>query len=52
MSKYYFIILLATAPFLSRAQIGGFLKKVKNQASQKISQRAENRISKTMDKAL
>jgi OmpA-OmpF porin, OOP family len=52
MDKYILFFLLAAIPAVSNAQIGGFIKKVKNKVDQKVNQRVDNKVDKTIDKTL
>lgn len=52
MSKYLAILLLATIPFASNAQLEGLANKVKNKVNQKVNQRVDAKIDRTIDKKL
>ncbi len=52
MKKEIFILLIALLPFLSQAQLGGFINKVKNKVNQKATQRIDNKVDKAIDKTL
>lgn len=52
MYKKLLALLIISLPVAASAQLGGFLKKVKNSVENKIEQRAETKVNKEVDKAL
>ncbi|HVF96529.1 MAG TPA: OmpA family protein [Flavisolibacter sp.] len=52
MCKKIILLLIISLPAMCQAQLGGFLKKVKNKVEDKVEQRAENRVGKEVDKTL
>ena len=51
MNKKIIITLLAIAPFIAAAQLGGLINKVKNKVNQRIDNKVDKAIDKTLDHA-
>lgn len=52
MHKKIVFLLIVSLPAVCQAQLGNFMKKVKNSVENKIENRAESRVGKEVDKAL
>ena len=51
MKRFLIITLAFTAPMLLQAQLGGFLKKVKNKVEDRVDAKVDKSIEQTLDKA-
>src|SRR5687768_12885494 len=49
MHKKVLGLLIILLPAISQAQLGGFLKKVKNKAEQRLENRVDKEVDKTLD---
>jgi OmpA-OmpF porin, OOP family len=52
MKQKILLAAIMLIPFLSEAQLGGLLSKVKNKITQKTNQRIDSKVDKTIDKTL
>jgi outer membrane protein OmpA-like peptidoglycan-associated protein len=52
MKQILVIAFLTLLPFITQAQLGGFMNKVKNKITQKTNQRIDNKVDKAIDRTL